>query len=65
MPVTDNFDHLKTIVYKALADKELSRAEQEEIVNAILDDNQVSPEEQELLSWIAEHLQRGEIKVVD
>lgn len=65
MQAKDTFEHLKNIVNKALADKELSRAEQEEIVKAILDDNQVSAEEQELLHWIAGHLQRGDIKVVD
>ncbi len=60
-----DFEQLKQIVDRALADKQLTRAEQRQIMNAILADNQVSPEEQELLESIADRIRLGEIKAVD
>jgi len=60
-----DFEQLKQIVDRALADKKLTRAEQREIMNAILADNQISPEEQKLLESIADRIRLGEIKAVD
>jgi hypothetical protein len=60
-----DFEQLKALVDRALADKLLTRAEQSEILAAILADNHISPEEQELLESIAERVRRGAIKVVD
>lgn len=60
-----NFEQLKQLVDRALADEKLTRAEQREIMQAILADNEVSPEEQKLLESIADRIRRGEIKAVD
>lgn len=60
-----DFDHLKTLVDRALADRKLTRAEQREIMQAILADNEISAEEQQLLESIADRIRLGEIKAVD
>ncbi len=60
-----DFEHLQHIVDRALADKKLTRAEQREIMQAILADNEISPEEQKLLESIADRIRQGEIKAVD
>ena len=60
-----DFEHLQRIVDRALADKRLTRAEQREIMQAILADNEISPEEQKLLESIAHRIRQGEIKAVD
>lgn len=60
-----DFEQLKRIVDRALEDKKLTRAEQREIMNAILADNEISPEEQKLLESIAVRIRQGEIKAVD
>ncbi len=60
-----DFEDIKALVDQALADQQLTRAEQQEIMHAILADNQVSHEEQQLLEAIAEKIRTGEIQVVD
>lgn len=60
-----HFEHLQQIVDRALSDKKLTRAEQREIMQAILADNEISPEEQKLLESIAHRIRLGEIKAVD
>lgn len=56
---------LKTLINRALADKVLTRAEQQQILNAVTADQEVSPEEHELLEMIVERLNSGEIRAVD
>jgi len=56
---------LKELIDRALADKVLTRAEQEAILKAVTADSYVSPEEHELLDQIVERLNSGEIRVVE
>lgn len=56
---------LKEPIDRALQDKILTRAEQQEILQAVTADSQVSPEEHELLDMIVERLNSGEIRAVD
>ncbi|MCJ2542058.1 hypothetical protein [Thermostichus vulcanus] len=56
---------LKALINRALADKVLTRAEQQQILNAVTADQEVSPEEHELLELIVERLSSGEIRAVD
>lgn len=60
-----DINELKEIVQRALADKVLTRAEQEEIMAAVLADGKVSEEEQDVLNKILEDIQQGRIKAVD
>jgi hypothetical protein len=53
---------LKELIDRALQDKILTRAEQQEILQAVTADSQVSPEEHELLEMIVERLNSGEIR---
>ncbi len=59
------FSKLKALVDRALVDKVLTRAEQQQIMLAITDDKTVSPEEHELLESIIDKITSGEIKAVD
>ncbi len=65
MTASSDFEHVKAIVDRALADQRLTREEQQDIMRAILADNWVSEEEQELLESIAERIRQGDITVVD
>ncbi|MCF2971286.1 hypothetical protein L1047_08775 [Synechococcus sp. Nb3U1] len=56
---------LKALINRALADKVLTRAEQQQILKAVTADQEVSPEEHELLEMIVERLNSGEIRAVD
>jgi FixJ family two-component response regulator len=60
-----DFSELKAIVDRALADKVLTRAEQQQIMEAVLADNQISPEEHDLLESIVDKISNGEIQAVD
>lgn len=60
-----DINELHEIVRRALADKVLTRAEQEEIMAAVLADGKVSTEEQNILNKILEDIQQGRIKAVD
>ncbi len=62
---SQGFQDLRNLVHQALADRVLTRAEQQQIMAAILDDNYVSWEEQQLLEDIAEQIRQGQIQVVD
>jgi hypothetical protein len=53
------------LIDRALADKVLTRAEQQQILNAVAADQEVSPEEHELLELVVERLNSGEIRAVD
>jgi ribosomal protein S19E (S16A) len=55
---------LRQIVDQALADKTLTRAEQQEILEAVTEDKMVSPEEHAILDEIMEKITSGEIKVI-
>lgn len=59
------FDQLQALVTEALADQQLTRQEQHQIMAAILADHQISSDEQKILEMIAQKLKRGEIKAVD
>ncbi|MFS8815106.1 FixJ family two-component response regulator [Thermostichus sp. MS-CIW-21] len=56
---------LRALIDRALADKVLTRAEQQQILNAVAADQEVSPEEHELLELVVERLNSGEIRAVD
>jgi FixJ family two-component response regulator len=56
---------LRALINRALADKVLTRAEQEQILSAVMADQEISPEEHELLESIVERLNSGEIRAVD
>ncbi|MEM6445199.1 MAG: hypothetical protein AAFY57_01440 [Cyanobacteria bacterium J06642_2] len=58
-------DEVKAVIQRALADRQLSRAEQNDIMAAVLADGRVSPEEQELLNGLLDKIRQGYIKVVD
>ncbi|MEO1132513.1 MAG: hypothetical protein AAFX40_07380 [Cyanobacteria bacterium J06639_1] len=58
-------DEVKAVIQRALADRKLSRDEQNEIMAAVLADGKVSPEEQELLNGLLDKIRQGHIKVVD
>ena len=60
-----DIEAVRKIVNRALADKQLTRAEQEEIMAAVLADGRVSPEEQALLDKLLEDIRQGNIKSVD
>ncbi|MEN9204690.1 MAG: hypothetical protein Q6K70_02650 [Thermostichales cyanobacterium DRC_bins_46] len=55
---------LRQIVDQALADKTLTRAEQQMILEAVTEDKVVSPEEHAILDEIMEKITSGEIKVI-
>lgn len=57
--------NVKAIVRRALEDKVLTRAEQQEIAAAILADGHVTPEEQEVLQLILEKIRTGKIESAD
>lgn len=59
------FSDLKELVDRALADKVLTRAEQQQIMNAVVADKEVTPEEHALLESIIDKISSGEIKAVD
>ncbi len=60
---------LRALIDRALADKILTkiltRAEQQQILNAVMADQEISPEEHELLELVVERLNSGEIRAVD
>ncbi len=56
---------LRELIDGALEDKVLTRAEPQEILNAVTADSEVSPEEHELLELVVERLNSGEIRAVD
>ncbi len=56
---------LRELIDRALEDKVLTRAEQQEILKAVTADSQVSPEEHKLLEEIVERLNSREIRAVD
>ncbi|MFT0812270.1 hypothetical protein [Synechococcus sp. OH20] len=56
---------LRALIDRALADKILTRAEQQQILNAVMADQEISPEEHELLELVVERLSSGEIRAVD
>ncbi|GAB4210875.1 MAG: hypothetical protein OHK0012_02300 [Synechococcales cyanobacterium] len=56
---------LREIVEQALADKTLTRQEQQEILAAVTEDKVVSPEEHAILDEIMDRITSGEIHVVD
>ncbi|MEN9203741.1 MAG: hypothetical protein Q6K80_00210 [Thermostichus sp. DG_1_6_bins_120] len=56
---------LRALIDRALADKVLTRAERQQLLNAIIVDAEVSPEEHRLLELIEERLASGEIQAVD
>ncbi len=58
-----NFSEIKTIADRALADGILTQAEINEIIAAINDDGEASPDEIALLNSIYRRIQRGEIKI--
>lgn len=58
-------DEVKAVIQQALADRKLSRAEQNDIMAAVLADGRVSPEEQELLNGLLDKIRQGYVKVVD
>lgn len=58
-------ERVREIVQRAVADRQLTRAEQDEIMAAVLADGRVSPEEQDLLKQIQEDIRLGKIKSVD
>ena len=60
-----DIEAVREVVNRALADKQLTRAEQEEIMAAVLADGRVSPEEQVLLDKLLEDIRQGNIKTVD
>ncbi|MEN9252475.1 MAG: hypothetical protein Q6K99_02780 [Thermostichales cyanobacterium BF4_bins_65] len=55
---------LRQIVDQALADKTLTRTEQQMILEAVTEDKVVSPEEHAILDEIMEKITSGEIKVI-
>ncbi|NJK65098.1 MAG: hypothetical protein HC921_22425 [Synechococcaceae cyanobacterium SM2_3_1] len=59
------FSDLRELVDRALADKVLTRAEQQQIMNAVVADKEVTPEEHALLESIIDKISSGEIKAVD
>ncbi|MDX2273457.1 MAG: hypothetical protein NW237_16095 [Cyanobacteriota bacterium] len=60
-----DFPEIQALVERALEDKELTRAEMDEIVAAITADGEVSTEEAQLMEQIREMVLRREIRVVD
>lgn len=56
---------LRALIHRALADKVLTRAERQQLLNAIIADAEVSPEEHRLLELIEERLSSDEIQAVD
>ncbi|NJK62653.1 MAG: hypothetical protein HC921_08190 [Synechococcaceae cyanobacterium SM2_3_1] len=65
MSDSSHFLSLQVLVNKAIADRRLSQAERDQIMQAILADKQVSPEEQQLLGHLADQIRSGEIQTVD
>ncbi|MEL7083453.1 MAG: hypothetical protein AAGM36_03050 [Cyanobacteria bacterium J06597_1] len=63
--VSVDIERVREIVQRAVADRQLTRAEQDEIMAAVLADGRVSPEEQDLLREIQEDIRLGKIKSVD
>lgn len=59
------WEQVKAIAEQALADGELTRAEIQTILDAIMADQQISPEEYDLAERIDKMVRAGEIKVVD
>ena len=60
-----DIERVREIVQRAVADRKLTRAEQDEIMAAVLADGRVSPEEQDLLKQIQEDIRLGKIESVD
>ena len=60
-----DIERVRAIVQRALADRKLTRAEQDEIMAAVLADGRVSPEERDLLQQIQLDLRLGKIESVD
>ncbi len=60
-----DIERVREIVQRAVADRKLTRAEQDEIMAAVLADGRVSPEEQDLLRQIQEDIRLGKIESVD
>lgn len=58
-------ERVREIVQRAVSDRKLTRAEQDEIMAAVLADGRVSPEEQDLLKQIQEDIRLGKIEFVD
>ncbi|MGY4590306.1 FixJ family two-component response regulator [Thermostichus sp. MS-CIW-40] len=56
---------LRALINRALADKVLTRAKQQQILSAVMADQEISPEEHELLESVVERLNSGEIRAVD
>ncbi len=63
-PIVEYTD-LKTLVERALEDKVLTRQEQQQILRAVVADQEVTPEEHALLESIIDKINSGEIKAVD
>ena len=60
-----DIERVREIVRRAVADRQLTRAEQDEIMAAVLADGRVSPEERDLLRQIQEDIRLGKIESVD
>ena len=60
-----DIERVRAVVRKALADRKLTRAEQDEIMAAVLADGRVSPEERDLLQQIQADISLGIIETVD
>ncbi len=58
-----NWAEVKAIAERALADGTLTQAELDEIMAAIMADDRISDEEQELMASIQQKVLRGEIKL--
>lgn len=60
-----DIERVRAIAQRALADQKLTRAEQDEIMAAVLADGRVSPEERDLLQQIQTDIRLGKIESVD
>ncbi|WP_036534826.1 hypothetical protein [Neosynechococcus sphagnicola] len=63
MDAAKNLEKVKAIVERALADDKLTRQESNEIMDAMLEDGEVSDEERELFMSIKQRIWLGEILI--